>query len=296
MRPLIVTHKSPDLDAIGSVWLLRRFRPELTDAYVTFVPAGSTLPEDAIADIEKAIEQKIDRHAIIHTDTGLGEFDHHQPERAGERYSATRLVHLDLIAHNPDLRRDEALEKLVNFIHLADHFKEITWPEYKEWRSLFYLTDIIDGAKYSGGYDDYELLLWASTLLDAMYSRLQHELKADRELQRNAKWLTVGKYQVCAVSSANHQTERRALRLGADLMLRQDPMVGNVRIKARPDCDIDLTALYEAILLEDKVGEWFLHNSKKMLLNGGQKGPQFKPTSLSLTKILRLWERTVLVV
>jgi len=38
----IVTHLSPDLDAIGAIWLLKKFASEFADAKVEFVPIGKT--------------------------------------------------------------------------------------------------------------------------------------------------------------------------------------------------------------------------------------------------------------
>ena len=40
---IIVTHSSPDWDAIGSVWVIKRLLPGWTDADVQFIPAGQLL-------------------------------------------------------------------------------------------------------------------------------------------------------------------------------------------------------------------------------------------------------------
>src|SRR3989344_7197193 len=64
----IVTHQSPDLDAIAAVWLVRRFLPGWKSAHCVFVPAGDTLDNG-----------NPDEHPdIMHADTGVGMFDHHQ--------------------------------------------------------------------------------------------------------------------------------------------------------------------------------------------------------------------------
>ena len=39
---IIVTHLSPDLDALASSWLLKRFLTGWTEAEITYVPAGET--------------------------------------------------------------------------------------------------------------------------------------------------------------------------------------------------------------------------------------------------------------
>ena len=40
---IIVTHASPDWDAITSIWLLKRFLPGWNTAEIRFVPAGERL-------------------------------------------------------------------------------------------------------------------------------------------------------------------------------------------------------------------------------------------------------------
>ena len=65
---IIVTHFSPDLDAITSIWLIKKFLPGWQDAEVQFAPAGKALDN-------RSPDENPD---IIHVDTGLGKFDHHQ--------------------------------------------------------------------------------------------------------------------------------------------------------------------------------------------------------------------------
>src|SRR3989344_8330959 len=66
----IVTHMAPDVDAITSVWLLKRFLSGWNEAQVKFVPAGKTL-DNQIADSDPE---------IWHVDTGMGILDHHQTD------------------------------------------------------------------------------------------------------------------------------------------------------------------------------------------------------------------------
>ena len=68
---LIVTHFNPDLDAIASIWIIKRFLKGWEKARVRFVPAGETYKD-----------QPVDSQPeILHVDTGLGELDHHQTNK-----------------------------------------------------------------------------------------------------------------------------------------------------------------------------------------------------------------------
>ena len=64
---------------------------------------------------------------IIHVDTGLGKFDHHQ---TNDYTSATKLVYKYLI--NRDLIEEKeikALEKIVEYVNSTDHFAEVFYPD-----------------------------------------------------------------------------------------------------------------------------------------------------------------------
>jgi hypothetical protein len=64
-----------------------------------------------------------------------------------------------------------------------------------------------------------------------------------------------------------------------------------VRIKASPKFEIDLTNTYEQLKKMDPDATWFLHVSKKMLLNGTPKNPKMKPTKLSLSAIISVLKK-----
>lgn len=51
---------------------------------------------------------------------------------------------------------------------------------------------------------------------------------------------------------------------------------------------IDLTPLYDRILLSDSPDQWFLHPSKQMLINGWDKAGHKKPTNLTLVEMVVL--------
>jgi len=50
---IIVTHTSPDMDAITSVWLIKKFLPGWEDAEVRFVPAGERLEKNALRSLRQ---------------------------------------------------------------------------------------------------------------------------------------------------------------------------------------------------------------------------------------------------
>src|SRR5690606_17760394 len=119
-------------DAVGAVWMLKRFvGQEFATAKVAFVNPGETITAN------DAHQLGVELHEVTHVDTGLGEFDHHQEDRGKEFLSATMLTHQYACQVHPDLKNDLALEKLVQFVTEIDHFQEVHWPESGDVRYCF---------------------------------------------------------------------------------------------------------------------------------------------------------------
>src|SRR4030042_4349723 len=109
MAKIIVTHAGPDLDALTSIWLLRRFLPGWERAKVNFVAASETFrgtPPDSNPE-------------IAHVDTGRGELDHHQKNE----YNSAANLCLQKILELKDLKKvdREALERLVAMVPEIDN-------------------------------------------------------------------------------------------------------------------------------------------------------------------------------
>lgn len=107
---MIVTHTSPDWDAIGAVWLLKRYGG-LADEPVAFVNTGNPDPD-------------ILKRALAVVDTGRefdpegGRFDHHQlPGAEANTCCATSLVFQWLKKDAADL---EWLGPLIDLIYAGD--------------------------------------------------------------------------------------------------------------------------------------------------------------------------------
>jgi nanoRNase/pAp phosphatase (c-di-AMP/oligoRNAs hydrolase) len=78
---IIVTHLSPDWDAITSVWLLKKYLSDWHDAHVMFVPAGQRLNNaEPKEDSKEPVIEKKGEDEVIHVDTGLAPLDHHQTQ------------------------------------------------------------------------------------------------------------------------------------------------------------------------------------------------------------------------
>lgn len=270
----IVTHVHPDFDAITSCWLIKRFYAGWEDAEIAFVPAGSTLNN----------KQPDEDPDVLHTDTGMGKFDHHQ---TNEYTAATKLIFSFLMENNYISEHVQLpLERLVNFVTDIDHFAEVNFPDSTSDFYIYTLPHVMEGMNNTVR-DGGKIMEYGFVMLDSTLQLFRNKIKAQEEIKKglvfNSRW---GKS--LAMETRNEETLKLALKMGFSLAIRKDLEKGNVRIKTLPKKELDLTDLYEKLKKEDPKATWFLHSSKNMLLNGSSKQPTAVPTVLTLQKVIEI--------
>ena len=269
----IVTHISVDLDAVSSAWLVRKYMPGWEDAELKFVNAGETL------DNKPADENP----EIIHVDTGLGQFDHHQTRDFNLSAAKKVFNHLDSRGYLKTYDRN-ALSRMVDLIAKIDNFQEIHFPSPEADIYDFAIHQIITGLR-PVTQDDQERCELMFKILDGTLQVFKNKIKAESEMKEaftfKSKW---GK--TFAIESQNEETIKLAQKLGYEMVIRKDPKLGFVRIKTIPSDKLDLTPVYEKVKDADPKADWFLHVSKNMLLNGSSKKPDVKASNLTLNKLI----------
>lgn len=287
-RSLIVTHHSPDLDAIGATWTLIRFNAqEYSGAQFAFVNPGERISLDMAASLG------FDLHEVVHVDTGLGKFDHHQPERGHEHISATSLVFDHNCGIHPELEQDGALQSIVQFITEIDHFGEIHWSEADHDRYSFMVHELLRGIENVDPHDDESTLHFGIKCLDAVYANLTQKHKAKEIIAEKGQEFLLPFGKCLALETRNDDTIKLAQMQGYVVVIKKDPKIGSIRIKARPDSDVELKPLHEAVLKIDTTGTWYYHQSGKMLLNGSDKSHNQTPSPLSLEEIVTLAKKVL---
>jgi len=278
----IVTHISPDVDAVTSVWLLKRFLPGWEEADVAFVPAGKTLdnePPDTHED-------------IVHVDTGMGILDHHQTDEdtcAAKRTMEYITAQISAKGRSSVGRKnfpDEALERLVDVVNDIDHFREAYYPNPMADFYDFGLVAILDGWKLIYSNDHHKIVERTLEIMDGIYRNFQNKVWAENEIKESAVDFTTTWGKGMGIETLNDEVVRVAQRMGYTVAVRKDPKKGYVRIKALPESKADLTSCYNIYRKLDSDATWFLHASKRMVLNGSIKNPDSKPTKLTLREII----------
>ena len=274
----IVTHFAPDLDAVTSIWLIKRFMSGWERAEVLFVSAGETLDD-----------QPVDSDPnIIHVDTGLGKFDHHQLD---ENACAAKKVFKFLRGEdlNPSGLKfnEEALERLVEVVNDIDHFREVFWPNPTADFYGFGLERILDGLKLVWHDQDERIVEFGLEALDGVYKKFQNKVWAEKILKEEGIEFETKWGKAMGIETTNDDVITLAQKQGYKVALRKDSKKGYVRIKARPE-GINLKKEFEKLKKADSKATWYFHPSGCMILNGSAKNPKIKPTKLSLKEMIEI--------
>jgi hypothetical protein len=185
-----------------------------------------------------------------------------------------------------DTRVIKPLERLVEYANCVDHFAEVFYQDATDDKYEFGLSQIIEGLKATIK-EDGKITEITFSLLDAVLQLFKRKIKAEYDLEKGfiftSKW-----GRSIALDTYNEESLKLALKNGFKLAMRKDPEKKSIRIKTLPDKKLDLTPIYNKIKENDRTGDWYLHISKNMLLNGSSKNPGLKPSSLSLQRLIEI--------
>ncbi len=309
---IIVTHMSPDWDAISSVWLLKKYLSGWQDAGVRFVPAGTRLGARGKGLGERELHpspltlnpnpnpiENIGGDEVIHVDTGMGPLDHHQTQDTNVSAASVTWDYVRKMFKEAgselSSEHEEAVSRIVKVIVDTDHFKEVFWPDAAADRYEFSLLGLLDGLKYEKPNQDMFYLDFGIQSLNAMVATFENRIWAEEEIKEKGVKFSTKFGKGMGFETINDTVLKLAQKMGYVLVIRKDPRKGYVRIKALPSTEqnkgADLTLVYEQLKKIDPDATWFLHVSKKMLLNGSPKNPKMRPTKLGLSDIIKVVER-----
>lgn len=269
----IVTHVNPDLDAVCSVWLLKRFLLGWQEAEIDFVRAD-----------DKQIDK--DNNDLVYVDVGLGKFDHHQ---INKHISASKLCwdYLQEIraGEKLGLLEEKAITRLVVIVTQIDNNDDSLWPEAKDDRYQFYLHNLVEGWRELP-LDDIEVIEEGFEMLDAILVNLKNKIRAEEGLEKATNFQTKWGKGIGLETGNKHFLYFSEIH-GYAVVIIKNPENGGVRIHARPGSKVDLTEVYNKVKKLDPQSDWFLHSSRKMLLNTASVA-QMKPTKLSLKEVIEV--------
>src|SRR6185437_5175079 len=254
---IIVTHMSPDWDAITSVWLLKKFLAGWQNAEVKFVPAGQRLTnkELHLKPWEGDPIEKIGEDEVIHVDTGLGPLDHHQTQDTNV-CGASRTwdyVRSELQKADDKLTAEhkEAVSRIVKVVVDIDHFKEVFWHDAASDIYEFSLLGVLEGLKYEKQGQDSRYMAFGIDCLNALVAEFENRIWAEREINEKGIKFETRYGKGIGFETLNDTVLKLSQKMGYVLVVRKDPRKGYVRIKTLPaygeNKGIDLTPVHDQL-------------------------------------------------
>lgn len=277
----ILTHINPDSDAVVSVWLIKRFLVGWEKAEIGFVQATASGEKDP------GVDENLE---VLYVDVGRGKLDHHQ---TGEYLSAASLcwnyIKEKRLGQKLNPLESQAIEELVETETEIDNARDLQWPEIKKSRYFFYFHLIVDGLR-SCGETDQQVIEFGFRSLDATLLNLKAKNKAEEELKKGIVFETPWGRAI-GLESANKQVLFRGEVQGYVMVVKKDPKSGGVQIYSRWDKKVDLTMAYKKFREMDPKSDWFLHATKRLLLNQASANPNMRPTKLSLEQLIEVLKK-----
>ena len=297
---MIVTHTSPDLDAIGYVWLMKRYDPAAADMPVAFVNTGN--PDAALL---------ADAYSVGDTgrefDPARRRFDHHHlAGAAANETCATHQAYMSLIVDNvtntPIWRELHVIGPIVRLIYHGDTGKS----EANESR-LLGINALLSAYKATRATDE-QLLAFGCDILDKLAAHLIAQDEARRSLDAHTVYrstdglvvalqdapqgATFAAYETGArlVCFANAETRARGVMRGGE---SQEPHCGGLVSALLNDYDCGLDDISADVFGE--LCKWYRHQAGFFAGRGTAKAPVDDAMGCSIVDIAaaidREWKR-----
>ncbi len=271
---IIVTHQSPDLDALASVWLVRRFRRGWREAKIEFVASGTTLDKQ-LPDVDSN---------IMHVDTGFGLFDHHQNS---DFTCATKKI-FEFLCKKKYIKDTELapLERIVAVVNRYDHFKEVFRSDAHDDMNDFSLAYIIMGLRANPDLSQ-KLVELTEISLDGIFHYMKNKVNAEKVIKKAHKIETYWG-RTLVMETDNDFAMKLAFCHDYDMAIRYSPHYRNVSIKVHPRSTKKLKKLHEKIIKGDPEAQWFYHASGRMLLNASTSATKYLTTRYTLQELVKI--------
>ena len=253
----LVGHRWPDDDTWLCLWMAKKFIQKAKNANVAFVNAGEIFPgseNDA---------------AILHFDTGKGEYDQHE-KKLGETCSAQLLTDGFLLTDDPGLKpllaMVTAVDNIKSFPPTAMHFIIEGYPRHKACK------------KPDGSPDWQKVQERVFELFDIVYGQETQRVQGQKDLENYTEWTILPNGIKIASLLWHPELRQAAFDKRAAVVVWTIFRYKNgfyTGIQVNRDYPIYLDNVIAALRSQEtKVRNggdttvWYLHDSRKLILNG----------------------------
>ncbi len=267
----IITHKSPHLDDITGIWLLKRLLPKWSEARVRFITA----------DMKKKAKNTSEK---VYVGVAQTEFDEH---KGNLKDSATTLVWKFCKKQREcklSALEKRAMQELVEYVDDEDHGLYFVKDnrEFMIGAVLTYMSD--SDSKGSGA-----AVKFGMDYLDGVFAGLKEKQILVRDWARRKEFKTKwGRGVAVSTKVSSKVLARVAYSKGYKLFIYRNLKSKYTSIKAQNKSRVDLTSAYNKVKEIETKAEWYLHHSKKMLICGSDVAANLYLSKLPLKKIIDL--------
>jgi hypothetical protein len=278
----IVTHLSPHLDEIVAIWLLKSLDSAWGDATVEFKatnPQGGEVPLD-----------EVDKNPdVVYFGIGRSRFDEHRlAKEEAAKVSAAVLVWRDLVDRGltpADPDRVAAIEKLLDFV-VKDDTGELKSMDH--WLGDFSIAALWGGFSQKERGDSEKKLAYGIPLTEYMVTYLNNVSSSERQIKEKGSTFTSPWGPGLAIESEYSGIDPVAYRQGTVVVVGINPKLGYRRIVGKTGSEVNLEEAYHEVTKLDPESDWYLHQSKRMLLSGSHSAPNVKISRLSMNELINL--------
>lgn len=274
MQSTIITHTKPHLDEIMAIWLIRRYFAGFSRARVKFISA-----ENGGADkINPDQDPK-----TLYIGVGRGKFDEHRGLVAN---CASSLVWRNIKRNKKKEERRKieimAVDRLVEYVLREDTGKLVEMTD-----RTFSVQNILWGYYDNHKKSSEKMIEFGQTIIDSLF--LQQLTLADLEQTWKKKKIFQTKWgKAVALEADEKGLSGLAFQKGYELIIGVNPKNGYHGFRAKAQGKVDLTEIYQKIKEIESEADWFLHQSKKLLLCGGDVAPKARKSKLNLEEMISL--------
>lgn len=299
---MIVTHTSPDLDAVTSVWLLRNYG-DFMGHEVKFVNTGA--PDPAVLENADAV---VDTGRIY--DVTRWRFDHHQLPGAEANATCAALMVWDWLharALIPSARFDVlcAIEPLIWLVCSGDTGRNDNGAHFSRTVGLHALFSAEKARMRSlpAEISDPALLRYGESLLDRLAEHLYAQAQA-REALRTHTVYTSDDGLLVALKDAPPFASHAAHEAGARLVVFANYAENAIGVIRAGECqEPHCGALVDAVCADTIIGPvdeavvselltWYKHEAGFFAGRGTKKAPRTDPIIPDLTMVAAALDRS----
>lgn len=257
-----------------AIWLIRHYFAGFSRAQVKFISAENGGADKIIPDQDPK---------ALYIGVGRGKFDEHRGLTAN---CASSLVWRDIKRNQKIENRSQleikAVDRLVEYVLREDTGKLVEMTD-----RTFSVQNILWGYYDNHQKSSEKMIEFGQTIIDSLFS--QQLTLADLEQAWKKKKIFQTKWgKAVALEADEKGLSGLAFQKGYELIIGINPKNGYHGFRAKAQGKVDLSAIYEKIKSLEPEADWFLHQSKKLLLCGGDVAPKARKSKLKLEEMIEL--------